>query len=257
MIMTGVLLHPALIDAAVVEAARINREGDLPTSMGGARCSASREGVTIDIGLNVAGAAPLVAAARHRGGGEATLRGVLDVFCRVIEGLPLREAADHGAIHALDRLRDSSMELLVAGVLTTRSAGTAFTLCERLVRSVLAQYQDASGERATENFWNPPLSAEWRAKRDLERKAILMPILAEFRRAHGLGEDDLWLANLEKLRRVVIAFGPRVEHDKKARLLMRLEHRIRQCIGERLELYMEDMKDNNQIRRLGPSEAIA
>ena len=84
-----------------------------------------------------------------------------------------------------------------------------------------------------------------------------MPILAEFRRAHGLGEDDLWLANLEKLRRVVIAFGPRVEHDKKARLLMRLEHRIRQCIGERLELYMEDMKDNNQIRRLGPSEAIA
>jgi hypothetical protein len=32
--------------------------------------------------------------------------------------------------------------------------------------------------------------------------------------------------------------------------MMRLERRMREATGQRLELYMEEMKDQNRIRRL-------
>jgi hypothetical protein len=249
------MLHPTLEAAAAKAAESVAREGDLPPdTTGGPAYQASESGVTLSVGLDTSGGRPRVTAARHGGARDTALRGVLDTFCKLIEGLPLQEAADHGAIHTLEALRSTKSPNPVPGVLTPRSAGLAFACCERLMRDILRQHQTETGKQDTRNFWNPPLSTEWRSASDEQRIAILQPKIVAFRAAHGLSEQDIWVAAVEKIRRVIVGFGPAVAYDRKPRLLMELELEVRKATGDRLEFFMDEKTDINKMRRLGPSE---
>ena len=245
------LLHPALSEAALRVA--LAREGELRAS-GNEIYSVTEHGLTLSLRLAPEPGKWTVLEARHRGASEPALRGVVDTFCQAIEGLPLREAADHGAIHALEKLRGDPLARPVPGILTTHSAGTAFITCETLIRSIYHRLEARHGAEDRPNFWNPPLSEAWRAKSDAARIATLEPAIDRFRREHDLRPADLWVERIEKTRRVVIGFGPEVGYTAKPALLMRLEVDIRNAMGERLELFMAEAKDSNAIRRLTPEE---
>jgi hypothetical protein len=247
------LLHPAFAAAASAAAAKPVREGSLTSGGDGVVYTATADGISLQIRLTQARDQWVVAEARHSGAAGA-MCGVLDTFCQIIEGLPFQEAADHGAIHAIERMRADPLARPVPGILTPHSAGTAFTCCETLIRGMLSQHATAIGEQSTQNFWNPTLSPAWRSKTDEQRRVSLDPVLDTFRQSAGLGAQDLWIAGIEKTRRVVIGFGPNVGYQDKPSLLMRLEIQIRQITGDRLELFMEEAKDSNQIRRLAPDE---
>jgi hypothetical protein len=75
---------------------------------------------------------------------------------------------------------------------------------------------------------------------------VLAPAVAEA----GFGPDDAWIADIERGFRVVVAFAAGVAPAAKPGFLMRLERRMRAATGQRLELYMDEMKDQNRIRRL-------
>lgn len=250
------LILPAF--AAAARAAAATASHDRPLSPDTGKVYRSTENdvtleVRIDQGPGQTRDASVVEA-RHLGAGDESVRGVLEVFCAAIEGLPLREAADHGAIHALDRLRGDGLTRPVNGILTPRSAGTAFVCCERLIRAILAQYSTKTGARNTANFWNPALSAGWRAMSDPERAASLQPVIERFRINHQLSDDDIWIAAIERVRRIVIGFGVRVDYRDKPTLLMQLELEIRKQTGDKLELFMSEAKDSNPIRRLASEE---
>jgi hypothetical protein len=114
-----------------------------------------------------------------------------------------------------------------------------------------------TGDRDTANFWNPPLSAEWRSKSDVERIATLQAITTKFSAARGLTPNALRVVEIDKTRRVIVEFGPEVSYLDKPEILMRLEMDIRQTTGDRLELFMAEAKDSNTIRRLTPDEEAA
>jgi len=246
------LLHPAFIAAAL--GVTLSREGDFSSAGGGEDYATSEDGVTLKLRTSKPQGRWIVSEARHGGGRTRIQRGVLDVFCQVIEGLPLQEAADHGAIHALERLRGDPLARPIPGILTPHSAGSAFIGCERLIRSIVAEHAKRNGDADKANFWNPALSAEWRNKSVEQRIAQLEPVMKRFRAAHELADEDLWIDSIEKTRRVIIGFGPKIGYNDKPSLLMRLEIDIRQATGDRLELFMAEAKDNNTIRRLTPEE---
>ena len=248
------MLHPAFTGAVATAAAQLSREGDITSIGTGALYRANEDGVSLALSLGGPAGRQTIEEARHRGAVDPLVRGTLDVFCRVIEGLPLQEAADHGSIHALERIRGDSKAMPVKGILTPRSAGSAFSLSEHLIRDILAQHQAAIGDKGTQNFWNPPLSASWRAKSADERLAVIQPLVSTFVADHGLNAGDLQVTEIEKARRIVVKFASGIRHEQKPILLMQLEQHIRRATGDRLEVYMEEMKDNNQIRRLGPNE---
>jgi hypothetical protein len=50
--------------------------------------------------------------------------------------------------------------------------------------------------------------------------------------------------------RVVVGFGEGVELDRKPPLLRALEQVLRRESGEQLEVFMEEMRDQNRLRRL-------
>ena len=247
------LIHPAFAAAALAASASPRHEGTLSTAAG-PTYRAEENGTALMLRLDKPGNTWIVAEARYRGADSEALIGVLETFCAAIETLPLREAADHGAIHALARLRGDALARPVTGILTPRSAGAAFVCCERLARAILAQHAAATGDGSTANFWSPGLSSAWRARSDAERIAVLEPIMRKFRAERHLGEDDIWIAGIEKTRRVVIGFGPAADYREKPGSLMRLEVEMRRETGDALELFMSEAKDSNPIRRLAPAE---
>jgi hypothetical protein len=248
------LVDPAFADAAGAAAGNPQHQGSLAAGGEGLVYGAVEAGVTLQIRVTKQRNQWIVAEARYSGADPAPLRGVIEVFCRCIEGVPLREAADHGAIYALERLRADTLARPVPGILTPRSAGAAFPWCERLIRAILAEFALKQGERDTTNFWNPAFSASWRAGTDAERIVRLQPALGRFRASRGLSAADIWIAGIEKTRRVIVDFGPNVGYRDKPVLLMRLEAEIRRDTGDRLELFMAEAKDDNPIRRLAPDE---
>ena len=252
--MTAVVevVHPDLLPALHAVAAKLAYAGPLD-ARGGTRYEVSNPEATLAVSV---GPAPswTILAARHAGARSDTLQRLLDVLCRTVEGLPLREAADHGAIHALELLRQAGPSIAIRGIVTVRSAGSGFLMCETLIRGVLHEHERHAGALPIENFWNPPLSDAWRRKDTAQRLAALKPIVDEFRATAGLGENDLWLARIERVARIIVGFGAAIGHDQKPILLRKLESAIRRKTGDRLELYMEEMKDDNTIRRLQPEK---
>jgi hypothetical protein len=243
----GDIIHPALADAARAAFKRLAHGGAVPAAH--FTFQAVEDGIVLETRLE-SSAKAVVLEARHHGAGEPLQAGVLDVFCEVIEGLPLREAADHGTIHALDRLCGDQPTGIVRGILTQRGAGSAFRVCERLIRKILLLHEPSS--QAGTNFWNPVMSQEWRSKNADQRAATLGPMIDAFRTAHQLQAEDFYLVGIEKARRVVMGFGPRIGHERKAPLLRQLEQNLRRSTGDQLEIYMDEMKDDNVLRRLAP-----
>ena len=141
-------------------------------------------------------ASAVVLEARHHGAADPLLAGVLDVFCEAIEGLPLREAADHGTIHALDRLRGDQLTSIVRGILVPRGAGAAFRVCDRLIRKILVLHEPSA--KAGTNFWYSALSQQWRGKNADQRSATLEPMIDAFRAAHQLAAEDFYLVRIRE-----------------------------------------------------------
>ncbi len=253
-------IHPALLPAVAAAARQATRMGEPAEAAGETVLSATEDGVTLSVSVASGNKTGLVASARYQlSAGAPDIKGVLEVFAATIEGVPLQEAADHGTVHACERLRRSIATPLVEGIHTPASMGTAFRRCNRLIRDIAAQFHASIGDGNNRNFWNPPLSRGWRLKSVGEQLAILQAIVHEFCAANDYTDGNIRIARIEKTRRVVIDFSEDFAAAGKPRALMQLERLVRARTGEMLEIYMEELKDNNRIRRLGtaPIEDVA
>jgi hypothetical protein len=229
----------------------VEREGDLPSIDDKARLYAAREsGVSLTVAVSSGDGPARVVAARHRGAAHTWLRATFDSFCRLIEGLPLQEAADHGAIQLIDRLRDPQQPAPVPGILTPRNSGAMFAVVERLIRVIYAQHLVQAGEKPAPNHWNPRLPAGWAHMRKQDQIDLLKPVVTVQLQDEGLAFDDVWINDIQRGLRVTMSFGPGVPAPRKPELLMRIERRMRLETGARLEVYAEEMRDRNVIRRL-------
>ncbi|HLH87349.1 MAG TPA: hypothetical protein VKX28_02720 [Xanthobacteraceae bacterium] len=186
--------------------------------------------------------------ARYEGASDMVTGRVLGELCRLIVGRPLQEAADHGAIYAVEALPD--LTAAVAGIRSPRNAGPAFALAERLLRKVhaAARQQLQIGHR--ENGWYIRPPADWLAMDEAAQAAAIKPAIADFLALAGFSEENMWVSRIERGTRVTIAFADDVSYAVKPKLMMLLERRLRESTGNPLELFMDEMKDVNKIRRL-------
>jgi hypothetical protein len=199
--------------------------------------------VTIDTGRR-----QIVRAASHSGSADPRTIQVLDQFCLIITGRPLQEAADHGAIYAASALPDLCAP--ISGVRTPRNAGPEFALAERLVRNVHAQALKHFNVGHRDNAWYMRASADWLAKNEAEQATVLKPIIADFLSKNGLTESDIWISGIDRGTRVTIAFSEGISYSLKPKLMMMIEQRLREETGDPFELFMEEVKDANKLRRL-------
>jgi hypothetical protein len=214
----------------------------------GRRATFLAEESGVRLTVEVDGPRLTVISASFGGARDAGEHRVFERFSSLIIGKPLQEAADHGALYTATSLPDDCAP--VEGIRTPRNAGPAFALAERLIRDIHAAARERFTATSRDNNWYPGPSAAWLAKSEVEQAALIKPFIADAMRGCGLPVDDAWISRIERGRRLTIAFADTVSYTLKPGLMMGLERRLRREMGEPLEIFMEDMKDANAIRRL-------
>jgi hypothetical protein len=183
--------------------------------------------------------------AAFAGAADRIEAGMLEALCRVIEGLPLIEAADHGALRLEHALREGPKP--VGGIVTPRAVGSAFDRPHALLRDALASWRTQMGAVEPTSTFDAGPTPTWRAMDDATRKGAITAVIFGFTRAHELPDDLFAVVAIEFDVRLVLHAAP---HAKLAPLVMALERSIRDAIDPRLEVYLEEIRDKNKLRRL-------
>jgi hypothetical protein len=233
---------------------RVSQEGVLPEppSAGALRVEGTWRGVRLL--LEVSRADHAVQAARFAGDFNREERALLDVFCTLVRGRPLLEAAQHGVILLEHHLRDRTQPPPVAGVITPAAAHPIFELPTRLIRAALASYRACTGYQEIENRHDAPLAESWRQASGEQRRAQLELPLQRCRAQLGLCGPQLQVRAVEHDVRVVLALDPQLAAGEQRRALLVCERAFQEAIDPRLEVYAEERKDRNKLRRLAVVE---
>lgn len=172
---------------------------------------------------------------------------LLDAMAAVMTGVPIREAADHAAIYALQR---AESPMAPPGIRLPCNTLPLLTLAERLVRRIHAEYCQRHGAPEGWNGFDRGVSSSWKAQSRETKTLRIQASLDRFLAGRGLAEPALVITAIDSLERIYLQFGPELHVREKPSLLMAFEHCLRRETGERLEVFLTEMKDQNGIRRL-------
>jgi hypothetical protein len=188
--------------------------------------------------------------AAHEGVTDPAEREVFDAFCRVLVGLPIQEAADHAGHHVMAAQHDPDQARPVPGIVTPWNADPLFQRPMRMIRRIRADYAARRPSASVENFWNPTISKDWLRLDEAKQLACVDEILSAFLAERGLVSGNLVAVGIENNIRVLLAFSEEVGYAHKPALLMDFERKLRTATGDRLEVFAEEMADENRLRRL-------
>lgn len=178
--------------------------------------------------------------------------GLLDAFCGSVIGLPIQEVSDHGVSRLELDLRSSEHGPPMTGIVFATAVDNRFDVIEGLVRHILAQYRQLTGYHDTQNEYDVPPAGSWLARSDQERSDLINCVLSGKIEELGYDSTHIELVNVEFNVRVLVRFRDRLAEanvDKQA-VLIALETAMMESIEPRLELYLEPVSDQSQLRRL-------
>jgi hypothetical protein len=247
-------IAPALRDGVVRRLATIRHEGDLPDSVGSLiRLTAEAGTATLSVLIDPTDG-HRIRDARH-GGADPVERAVLDVLCESVIGTPIDDAAGHGPIRALARLLDPGQPRPVAGILHPINAHPAFQPALRMVQALRDSYAAQVGPMPRYNEFDTPPAAGWLELGDHERLARVKVAVAT-----GFAEAEWSSVGLEVLRidtdnhghpvRIVVSFAQGVDSNDKPELMRSVEKILKIRVERKLQIFLEQLKDENMIRRL-------
>ena len=192
----------------------------------------------------------IISQASHQGCSSIPQKGVLDEFCRIITGLPLLEAADHGVILLEDQLRDHSFDRPVPGIVLPKNADPIFKLPLLLIREVLSQHRKATKFDSNINFYLHESSTEWTQLSNNDRFDKLNKFLVEFCERFPFQTKDIEFVKISKNGKVIMTMNENIDRKEKPRYILQLEMAIQEKIEPTLRLYLQEKKDDSTLRRL-------
>lgn len=169
----------------------------------------------------------------------------LATLCRCLVGMSLREARDHGVQYANPTEPGAAKH--IQGIVMPMNYSVTSRAAEKALRTAIDQV--APPDPAQWNFEDRGLSAAWRKLPVDERRRRLDELLAAALKSAG-SPDAATVESIDQHDRVLLQFAPDFPVKAKPPLLMQLERHIRKATGERFEVFVSEMKDNNRIRRL-------
>jgi hypothetical protein len=245
--------HPFQRDLLAAAVKEVRHEGRASDKAGFERIEAKEEGIVLSLLIDPN--THMVREARHSGAADPARRAILETFCRIAEGTPIQEVADHVGLRTIDALTDSRKGRAVPGIVLPTNAHPFFRLPIRLARAARREYGVRVSYTDTENFYQSPPSKRWQNLSPQARRAEVTERLRRFLEEEGRSPDDMEIIGLGKNRtgyelRVVIDFSDRVKVADKPRLLRALERRLREQVEREIELIAEKAKDRSPLRRL-------
>ncbi|MBC7905459.1 MAG: hypothetical protein H7Y60_01770 [Rhodospirillaceae bacterium] len=212
------------------------------------KVTAQRDGLVLDAWIEPQ--THIIRAVAHHGARSPAARGLAEAMAQAVMGLPVLEAADHGMIRVEFTLRGHIAHRPVAGIVTPEAADPAFALGSALLRDLLAEYRRVTGFAEIHNDFDPGPGPAWMAADEDTRRRMLTDALA----ADGFPLALIDISAIEYHVRVVLSLSGELGADA-ARALVALERCIKRRVDDRLELFLSELKDSNQTRRLSEQGA--
>lgn len=169
---------------------------------------------------------------------------------RLIVGLPVLEACYHGALRLEHRLRPIGTARPLSGIVLPRAVHPHFALVEDLLRGALARYRQLSGFDVTRTQHDDRPRPEWLAASAEERKQRLELALARLLPKLGLAVGDVSVVSIRYDIRLELGLGEAWAKLDQPRLVLQLERELQASVDPRLEVYVQELKDKNRLRRL-------
>ena len=217
-----------------------------PSSAKGTLATFTQEGCTLRL---LVGAGHVVLGVSHDAPDELRQL-LLAELGRLVTGLPVLEACFHGALRLEHRLRPQATERPVSGIVLPRAVHAHFALAEDLLRGVLASYRSLSGFDATRLQHDDRPRSAWLASSADERKARLEAAFVDILPGFGLAASDVALVSIRYDVRVELGLSEAWKRLDQPRLVLALERELQARVDPRLEVYVQELKDKNQLRRL-------
>jgi len=229
---------------------------ELSATVAPARVVVDRVGVTVGASLDACSLQLVVTPDQHlivSAGSHApdeVRRLLLAELCRLVIGLPLLEACYHGALRLEHRLRPPASGRPLAGIVLPRAVHPHFALVDDLMRGALASYRKVAGFDVTRGQFDDRPRADWLAASLEERKQRLELALAELLPGLGLAVADVSVVSIRYDVRVELGLSEAWKQLDQPPLVMALERELQARVDPRLEVYVQELKDKNQLRRL-------
>jgi len=210
----------------------------------------SKDGVVLQ--MRIKPDAHIVEDAAFSGNVSPDLSGLLDAFCGIVIGLPIQEVSDHGVARLELNLRSPEHGPPMTGIVLAAAVDNRFHVIESLVRHILTRYRQLTGYQDTQNEYDVPPAASWLARSDQERSDLINCVLSRKLQEIGYDSTNIELVNVEFNVRVLVRFRDRLAEESvdKQAVLIALETAMMDSIEPRLELYLEPVSDQSQLRRL-------
>ncbi len=182
---------------------------------------------------------------------NSTTARLLEALADLCEGLPIYEAADHGAIRLEARLRGDK-PAPVSGIVLPENSDPMFGLVQRLLRGALSAFQQIADHQpaASHAGFIEPLSPLWLSLSQEEQLRAVNAALAAALCALGRDPQALCAIHIEHETRAVVQVAPELPTKQLPALLMRLETEVRKRVEPTIELLLAEVQDNNKVRRL-------
>jgi hypothetical protein len=175
---------------------------------------------------------------------------LLSELCRIVEGLPVLEACYHGAGRLELRLRPTDQPRPLCGIVLPRAVHPHFALVEDLLRAALAEYRRIADFQVTQSQHDDRPAPGWVSASFEERCQRLEAAMAEVLPRFGLQPSDVSVVSIRYDVRVELGLSEAWKQLDQPRLVMALERELQARVDSRLEVYVQELKDKNQLRRL-------
>lgn len=195
------------------------------------------EGGTVQFGVDPQ--THIVRAMRYTALKDGVRARMLEMLCRLMEGAPIQEVAEHGVIRLENTLRDPLKPPPVRGLITPETAGPHFAALNQLVRRFFRQYREETGVAPQRNCAEYPVSQAWRALSDEQRMARIRQGLASCPNLPAV------TVHLEKLvnTQLYLTFEGCESERRKCDVIRRLERHLKSTVEPKIELYLPTAQD--------------
>lgn len=172
---------------------------------------------------------------------------ILQIYKKHCIGYSLRECAEHSAIFAVSEVTKASSASPQNGIIGLHQVSPTLKAAQDILRQINRSVQ------SSEDGWNfndRGLSQAWTAQSKERQRSQIERIQNDLLEKLGFGLTALKLEIIDQYGRLFYQFSEQIEAMTKASLLMKLEHELQDKLGERIEVFLTEMKDQNKIRRL-------
>lgn len=187
--------------------------------------------------------------AYHKNQEHAKITKIIDIFCNILNNVPLQEAAEHGTIRLEYILRGLSKEKREMGIFLPNNAGGLLNLLDHELRELYKKFKLQKNNDDQINKYYPETDPTWIEKNFQDQKKIVDRIFeVEVYRQFNISKEDIILKRVIGGNRLEFELSNRLTGDFEDNNLFKIEDILKNKIDNTIELLSIEEKDSNAIR---------